>query len=412
MTLLSKELHGYFYDLTIDEREKVMRNPSSIAGYENLTTNTFSVGTPVMFSWEGTSGACTVTVKRIGADEAFYTNTVSGTSVEVVNLEIGAGYEWSVTETSGATASACLWTSNEAPRLIRSGTMKLMRDLGGWKGLDGCIVRQNLIFRGGPANNGATVDDAARDFFFNVIGLKTEIDFRSASEAKEQGMPVQFDPDGKHVTYCQQEIDLYTLNPYSTTKKNNFIRTVRMLMNIDGTYRPAYFHCKVGRDRTGTVAALILALLGVSEEDIWRDYAGSFTNGRADYYPKFGPYLEEIKSYDKENGSLTEGARQYCLSVGITDEQIETFRTEMLIGYGEPPEPEWWIEEPVWVGATKVTLVGENQTGEQYTGFETKKGLWYAWGKGGEAKTPWMQGDGTPMVLPKPEGDGWDLMVR
>ena len=412
--LLSKELHGYFYDLDKDQRKKVMEDPSSIAGYENLTTNTFSVGTPVTLEWKGTSGACEVTVKRIGADKAFYTNTVSGASVEVVNLEIGTNYEWSVKEVeSGATAGACFWTSNEAPRLIKSGTMKLMRDLGGWKGLEGCRVRQNLLFRGGPANNGATVDAAARDFFFNVIGLKTEIDFRSASEAKEQGTPVQFDPEGKHVTYYQQEIDLYTLKPYSTTKKNNFIKTVKMLMNVGGTYRPAYFHCKSARDRTGTMAAFILALLGVSEDDIWRDYTGSYTNGKTDHYKEFQPYLDEIKSYDKEKGSLTEGARQYCLTVvKVTDEQIETFRKEMLIGYGEPPEPEWWIEEPVYVTATRVTFAAGGQMGEQYRGFLTKKGLEYAWGKDGEPKTEWERSDGTPMQLKKPEGDGWELMVR
>ena len=418
--LLSKELHGYFYDLDKDERKKVMEDPSSIAGYENLTTNTFSVGTPVTLEWEGTSGECEVTVKRIGADKAFYTATVSGTKVEVVNLEIGTNYEWSVKEVvSGATAGACFWTSNEAPRLIKSGTMKLMRDLGGWKGLEGCRVRQNQLFRGGPASdkrNGSKIDDAGRDFFFNVVGLKTEIDFRNASEVLEQGEPSKIDMGGEHVSYYLQEIDKYKLTSYSTTKKNNLIDTIKKLMNIGGTYRPAYFHCKVGRDRTGTVAALILALLGVSEEDIWRDYAGSFTNGRADYYPDFGPYLEEIKGYDKKNGSLTEGARQYCLTVvKVTDEQIETFRKEMLIGYGEPPvppePPEWWIEEPIYVTATRITFAAGQSTGTQYRGFLTKKGCEYAWGKDGEALTEWVHGDGTPCDLKKPSDD-CELMVR
>ena len=78
-----------------------------------------------------------------------------------------------------------------------------------------------------------------------------------------------------------------------------------------------------------------------------------------------------------------------------------------------PPEPEWWIEEPVYTLATKITRVGEQQSGEQYRGFLTKKGCEYAWGTNGVAKTPWMQGDGTPMKLPKPdEGESWELMVR
>ena len=86
---------------------------------------------------------------------------------------------------------------------------------------------------------------------------------------------------------------------------------------------------------------------------------------------------------------------------------------EYVVESAGPDEPEHWIEEPVWVKATKVTLVGGNQTGEQYTGFLTKKGLWYAWGKDGVAKTDWKRSDGRPLELEKPEGDGkWDLMVR
>ena len=71
----------------------------------------------------------------------------------------------------------------------------------------------------------------------------------------------------------------------------------------------------------------------------------------------------------------------------------------------EPPKPEWWVEKPQYTVATKVTLVGETQTGEQYTGFLTKAGLWYAWFKNGEQKTNWVQGDGTPLKLDPPEAN-------
>ncbi len=36
---------------------------------------------------------------------------------------------------------------------------------------------------------------------------------------------------------------------------------------------PVLFHCMVGKDRTGILAAVVLELLGVSDEDIARDYA-------------------------------------------------------------------------------------------------------------------------------------------
>ena len=92
--------------------------------------------------------------------------------------------------------------------------------------------------------------------------------------------------------------------------------------------------------------------------------------------------------------------------------ELRTYN-EYVVESAGPDEPEHWIEDPVWTLATKVTLAGGNQAGEQYRGFLTKKGLWYAWGKDGEAKTDWKRSDGAPLELEKPEGDGkWDLMVR
>src|SRR5438876_4191 len=51
-------------------------------------------------------------------------------------------------------------------------------------------------------------------------------------------------------------------------------------LTIDGTFNvrdlgalPAVVHCVAGKDRTGTVIALLLALLDVGDEEIAADYA-------------------------------------------------------------------------------------------------------------------------------------------
>ena len=410
--LLSDLQYGYFWKLSKSDRKKVMKSPSSVSGYSGVTTETFCNGTPLTLSWTGTSGTCTVSVKRLSDGTVIWTGTTSKTSIDVVNLELGAGYTWTVTDSSKNSASATFYTLLEPPRLIKSGTMRMMRDLGGWKGLDGCRIRQNQIFRGGPANSKGAPDDAARTFFYDIVGLKTEIDFRGKSEA---GTNPAFDNEGKHVKYYLLPTDVYKFyKPKEVGSGNgkNYADTIKMLMNVGGTYRPAYFHCAVGRDRTGSMAGFILALLGVSEEDIWRDYAGSCYVGETTFYDTFGTYLDSIRNYKSTSSSLAESAKQYCLDIGITEEQIETFRKEMLIGYGEPPKPTYHVEEPVYVTATRVTFASGEATGTQYTGFETKTGLEYAWGKDGKAETEWKKSDGTPLELKKPEGDGWELMVR
>ena len=93
--------------------------------------------------------------------------------------------------------------------------------------------------------------------------------------------------------------------------------------------------------------------------------------------------------------------------------ELRTYNEYVVESAAPPDEPESWTEEPVWTTATRITLVGENQTGEQYRGFLTKKGREYAWGKDGVAATEWRKGDGTPCDLKKPnEEDVWELMVR
>jgi protein-tyrosine phosphatase len=47
----------------------------------------------------------------------------------------------------------------------------------------------------------------------------------------------------------------------------------RILTDLaDESRLPAVFHCAAGKDRTGIVAALLLSVLGVPEEDILDDY--------------------------------------------------------------------------------------------------------------------------------------------
>ena len=424
VALLDNVQSNYLYKMSVDERSWVMSEKSSTGKSSRLsgfTATTFSVGSPVKLSWKDASGTCLVSVKRLSDGKVISTATVSGTSASVVNLEIDAEYEWTVTDSSGTSAPAKFHTAGEPPRLIKSGEMKVMRDLGGWTGLAGRKVRQNQLFRGGPAEsdykqkpNRSLVDDAAREFFYNVVGLKTEVDMRYATGKNAQtGDYPRFDMTGAVVNYLNLYVywsGLYYASDTSAEGRNwgEILRKV-----VDPEARPLYFHCSAGRDRTGLIAGLTLALLGVDEDSIMRDYQATCyldgSNGTSSFHENI---FETIAAFSNVKKSLAENTAAYFMSFGITEEQIEDFRTDMLIGYGEPPKPTYWVEEPVYVTATRITFAAGEQTGEQYTGFLTKKGFWYAWGTNGVAGTEWKQSDGTPMELEKPKGDGWELMVR
>jgi protein-tyrosine phosphatase len=52
----------------------------------------------------------------------------------------------------------------------------------------------------------------------------------------------------------------------------------RVLRVLAATDRPAVYHCAAGKDRTGVISAVLLALLGVPDEVIVADYAATQEN--------------------------------------------------------------------------------------------------------------------------------------
>ncbi len=70
---------------------------------------------------------------------------------------------------------------------------------------------------------------------------------------------------------------------YAVSQMSKCIKTV--FSNRDGS---VLFHCTAGKDRTGTTSAVILRLLGVSEENIIKDYLETNSSFRktSDFYSR------------------------------------------------------------------------------------------------------------------------------
>ena len=100
---------------------------------------------------------------------------------------------------------------------------------------------------------------------------------------------------------------------------------------------PIYFHCAIGRDRTGTLAMVLLGLLGVPEKMIIRDYEMSFLSKIAssdDVKPSdmirvnLIPTMDYIKSFG--GNSFMKSCENFLLSLGITRDEINAIRSIML----------------------------------------------------------------------------------
>ena len=126
------------------------------------------------------------------------------------------------------------------------------------------------------------------------------------------------------------------------------IREIFRVLSDENNY-PAFFHCNAGADRTGTVAFLINGVLGVSYEDLTRDF--ELTSGRYRSAIVDGTFAEDgvmqdnagnyiawdkmyqtmMKDYGTEDGTLASAIENYLVTVcKVKEQEIESIKSIML----------------------------------------------------------------------------------
>ncbi|MET0715817.1 MAG: tyrosine-protein phosphatase [Mycetocola sp.] len=223
-----------------------------------------------------------------------------------------------------------------------------LRDLGGWSTPDGKVVT-GQVYRsaefsglGGPA--------AAE---FASLGIRTVYDLRTAGErdananvvptgteyivfdiladrpgaGPAQMLQVLSDPkaaeqllgDGKAVAMFEESYRQFLTLPSATTGYRQFFTII-----AEKEHRPAVFHCTTGKDRTGWAAAALLMLLGVSNEDVMKDYL--LTN--ESLVPALQPMVDKFASIGGDPDLLRP-------VVGVQREFLEAAQEAMTSQYGD-----------------------------------------------------------------------------
>ena len=172
------------------------------------------------------------------------------------------------------------------------------RDFGGYAGMDGRSVRTGMLFRSAHLNN--LVDHELSEIESLPIG--TVVDLRHAPERKRQPslwpshparavvLTQPLAPDSEedkvapHEAFAEQKLysakdardymlSSYESRPHDPRFKALFADTLRRMSDDSNSEKSGVIiHCAAGKDRTGTLVALIQGLLGVSDEDIMADY--------------------------------------------------------------------------------------------------------------------------------------------
>lgn len=172
-------------------------------------------------------------------------------------------------------------------------SIKNLRDLGGYRTVDGKTVKHHLLFRG-PVLANLSQEAQAR---IDSLQLKQILDLRSEQEAMQ--MPDYIPKKCSYVRHCASVINGVEIDLSPEALKNNIFKSpwnfIRLLKNsfnqtsyndmvfsnpafyelfqlLENQQVPLYFHCTAGKDRTGLAALLILLALGVTKEQALDDF--------------------------------------------------------------------------------------------------------------------------------------------
>ncbi|MGK5443947.1 tyrosine-protein phosphatase [Micromonospora sp. URMC 105] len=226
------------------------------------------------------------------------------------------------------------------------------RDVGGYPGHDGRTVRWGRLYRSDSPHR---IDGADRDAFA-ALGVRTVIDLRRPSEVERDGRVPELDGlayrhiHPEHVDWgenpYQHDTDLarYLADRYAALAETGAAGLAEAVGVIaDESNAPVLVHCVAGKDRTGLVCGLTLAVLGVPDAEIATDYALSteaaerfqawFASTGHQFPPGLPPlttpaeamtlFLTELRL---RHGSV-EG---YLRHAGVTEEQLTALRTHLL----------------------------------------------------------------------------------
>lgn len=299
------------------------------------------------------------TIKNLLSDTTYYWRTFDEYDTSITPLETGS-----------------FATCNHLPRFIdiddisSSKYVTNVRDLGGYETyLEGYTkVKQGYIYRSGRMSGSTSapreentayarpitdtgkpsylMSEAGYQMLIKTLGMKGEIDLRNntckdngdgGAYYVENGNRAKYTDIIPGITCCDAGIFaersalLQDLDDIGLTSGYEQIKLAFDFYSNPENF-PNFVHCYIGTDRTGCICYLLEALLGMKDEDMYRDYLWSnfgLINGTRDL-GAIRNYERKLKSFGK--ATMAENCEALLKSdkIGITDEQIRTIRELLL----------------------------------------------------------------------------------
>jgi len=175
-------------------------------------------------------------------------------------------------------------SSKVTPKIYLEGA-KNVRDMGGYKTKTGQRVKKDRLLRSDSLDKLTASDVTKLTKKYHVkqiIDLRTTDQIVKSPDVVIEGVNyMQASVLGKKSNYDNDDAGMYRDMAFKPAAKRSYHRLLTQVAKQKSG--AILFHCSHGMDRTGTSAAIIYSILGVSRKDIQRDYLLSNTQLDVDW---------------------------------------------------------------------------------------------------------------------------------
>ena len=278
------------------------------------------------------------------SDERHFVNSekylTTETSLTIDNIIPNREYYWKVkvTDNDGGQKFSNVYTFTPTAfvRTMDIDGVKNMRDVGGLVTTDGKTIQYGIMYRSAHFDS---ITEKGKEQI-KRLGVKTDVDLRGESNTVS--------PLGENVRRLNYNAPYYVdeadgngiqsgLNGAESYVKE-FVKEFKACADPDNY--PIGFHCSLGRDRTGTLAAMLYAVSGVSRYDIVKEYELSWLSTAAanNAFIQIGAINKLCDFIESKDGeTFKDKACNFLLSIGVTQAELNSVR-DILTGVTAIPE--------------------------------------------------------------------------
>lgn len=311
----NQAVQSFIENVVYDSSDYTVSHVNVYTNFSDLEASTYPLG----YTIGGTENGQVIEVTENG--NGVLSGSISDVSYVIYNLIPNKEYLYSVHSGNSIVKSGYIKPIGRV-RQIRTFSVWNMRDLGGWCGSTGTI-KYGLIYRSGHFDS---ISDDDKALLRDVLKIKEDIDLRSVADAGSASKL------GTDIAFLDAPLVGYTDDFTSRIEQLKMIFTD--IFSRVSAGEALDFHCSAGCDRTGTVAYIILALLGVSQSDIDKEYElTTMTLSNTQAHRTTEAYASMVTNYiaGLTGNTLEEKIIRYFINtLEFSTSDINDFRNTML----------------------------------------------------------------------------------